>query len=141
MAAPQWHAIPTLVLVSLYILVITPLALTSKDTASLILAVIFGILIDADHLSIRRIKKILRGEKGPVPGWINWGHTWWFLVAFVGTSFITGIWLPFVSYAIHMLIDGGDRFPREMRWGGSPLPESLHRFYPEWLTYETKINI
>jgi hypothetical protein len=40
-----------------------------------------------------------------------------------------------------MLIDGGDRSNTEKYPGVAPLPEFLHRFYPQWAKYETKLLV
>lgn len=137
MAAPKWHAIPTAVFATASAIAYQP---TSPKNLFILVAVVgLGFFVDGDHLSIRRVKRILRGEKGPVPGWTNWMHTWWFLAVVVVGSLLLGNWLPLISFAVHMLIDGGNR--TEIGRGGSPLPESLHRFYPRWMTYETGLII
>lgn len=141
MAAPKWH-----VLTTAPIAVVSAVAYpaTTPENIIILAGIIgLGIFVDGDHLSIRRVKKILRGEKGPVPGWTNWAHTWWFAAMLVVGSFFLGNWLPFISYAVHMLIDGGNKTMLEpnIKWGNSPLPEFLHQFYPRWLTYETGLII
>ena len=116
-----------------------PIILLSHETIVILLILGLGFFVDGDHLSIRRIKKVLRKEKGPMPDWINWAHTWWFCGTLVVGSFFLGNWLPFLSYAVHMLIDGGNR--SDIGRGYSPMPESLTRFYPKWATYETGLII
>jgi hypothetical protein len=138
MAAPQWHAVPTAV-----IAIASAVAYPSTTLENIIVlagVVGLGILVDVDHLSIRRVKKILRGEKGPVPGWTNWGHTWWFATVVAVGSFLLGNWLAFLSYAAHMLMDGGNRDVKKHP-GAAPLPEFIHRFCPERWKYETGLII
>lgn len=139
MAAPKWHALAT---TPIAIVSTVAYPLTTPENIIVLAGVVgLGIFTDGDHLSIRRVKKILRKEKGPVPGWINWGHTWLFCVAVVLVSIFVWSILPFVSYTVHMLIDGGDRSNVEKYPGVAPLPEFLHRFYPEWAKYETGLII
>ncbi len=139
MAHPKVHAIPTFALALLYLLVIGPFALIGKDIVVVALVVLFGVFMDADHLSIRRIKKILIGQKGPVEGWINWMHTWQALAGVIIIAIIVGNILPLLSYVFHILIDGGDIDHRI--YSVSPLPKSIHRFYPQCLTYRTGLII
>ncbi len=139
MAHPKVHAVPTLVLALVYMLVVGPLALMGRDVIIVMLVLFFGIFMDGDHLSIRRIKRILSGQKGPVPGWINWMHTWEALVGVVIVAIIVGNILPLLSYVAHILIDGGDcdnPVPSP-----SPLPSFIHPVYPRWLTYHTGLII
>jgi len=140
MAHPKVHAVPTGMLAIISLVVYTPLALLSHNTLILALVLFFGIFMDGDHLSIRRIKKILRAEKGPVEGWVNWIHTWHALAGVIVASFLISSWLPFLSYASHILIDGANRsnlsYPK-----AAPLPTFIHRFYPQWLKYETGLII
>jgi hypothetical protein len=140
MAAPQWHAIPTAVIAAATAVVYPPTTLPNLFVLGAVVGL--GFFVDGDHLSIRRIKRILRGERGPVPGWVNWAHTWWFLGALTASSVHFGNYLPLASYAIHMLIDGGDRSNAEEKYSGTaPLPEFLHRFCPRWAKYETKLLV
>ncbi len=141
MAGPKVHAVPTLILTALAAIFCTPLALLSENSLILILVLFLGLFMDlVDHLSIRRIKKILCGEKEPVPGWVNWMHTWWACLGVLCVSTLLGSVLPFLSYAIHVVIDGGDR--SNLKYSGSaPLPEFLHQFYPAWAKYETGLII
>jgi hypothetical protein len=132
LALPKWHAIPTVV-IGVTSVVAYPLS-TPRNSLILIAVIGLGVFVDGDHLSIRRIKRILRGEKGPVPGWINYMHTWGALMGLVVLSFLIGNWLPFLSYTVHMLMDGANR--DNVEESVSPLPKSLHRFYPEWCKYE-----
>jgi len=140
MAHPKWHALPTFVLVGIYVLLVAPFALLSREVFIAILTIGLGIFMDADHVSVRRIKKILRGEKGPVPGWVNYMHTWQAFLGVVLLCAILGNFLPLSSFAIHIAIDGGDRSNVKYH-GAAPLPEFLHRFYPERLKYQTKLMI
>ncbi len=139
MAHPKVHAIPTFLLALLYVLVVGPLALMGRDVVIVILILFFGVLMDADHLSVRRIKKILSGQKGPVEGWINWMHTWQALAGVIIIAIIVGNILPLLSYVFHILIDGGDIDHRICL--ASPLPKSIHPFYPKCLTYRTGLII
>lgn len=135
MAHPKVHVISTHTLALVYLLGVGPLALrcNGQDVMVVALVVLFGILIDADHLSIRKIKKILRGEKGPIPGWVNWMHTWQALVGVIIIVMIIGNVLPFIAYIMHILIDGADR--ANLTYPNSPLPTLIYRFYPRWMTY------
>ncbi len=103
------------------------------------LIILFGLCIDVDHLSFKRIKKILKGEKKPVPGWINRLHTWQALAAIC--IFAILIWNPFplLSYLGHILIDAGDQ--SNSIYKTSPLPRFLHYFYPKCLTYKADLII
>ncbi len=141
MAFPQWHAIPTAIIVIISVICCAPFAFLSGNTLILSLVLFFGVFMDfVDHLSVRRIKKILRGEKGPIPEWTNWMHTWQALAGVIIVVIIVGNVLPLISYVIHILIDGGDNnyefFPHV-----APLPTVIHPFYPKWLTYKTPIII
>lgn len=72
MAGPKVHGIATLPIIVLSWIIYTPVIILSKNTFILCLVLFLGFGMDfVDHLSIRRIKKILRGEKGPIKGWIN----------------------------------------------------------------------
>lgn len=140
MAHPKVHVIFTFALALLYLLVVGLFVLAGKDVVIVILVVLFGVLIDADHLSIRRIKKILSGRKGPIEGWINWMHTWQVLAGIIIMTIMFGNILPLISYVVHILIDGGDISNAKCH-GVAPLPEWLHQFYPSWLTYHTPLFI
>lgn len=137
MAHPKWHTLPTLVLAGLCLFATMPLVLMSMEAVVAGLVIFLGVFIDIDHVSVRRIKKILRKDKGPVSGWVNWAHTWQFALAVALISVFVWSALPFVSYAVHMLVDGGNRSGVTLSKGNSPLSDFLHRFYPRWLTYET----
>ncbi len=140
MAHPKWHAIPTTILTIISICCYMPLAILSDNTLVLLLVMGFGVFMDfIDHLSVRRIKKILSGQKGPVEGWINWMHTWQALAGVIIIAIIVGNILPLLSYVFHILIDGGDIDHRI--YSVSPLPKSIHRFYPKCLTYRTGLII
>lgn len=135
MAAPQWHAIPTALIATASAMTYPP---TTPENIIILSGVVgLGIFVDVDHVSVRGVRRILKGVKGPLPGWVNWMHTWWALVAVVVGSFTFGNWLPFLSYAVHMLIDGGNRSDVALNPGTSPLPQTIHCFYPHWATYET----
>lgn len=142
MASPKVHFWPTLILSGVYFFVFCMIPLFTLGNREILITFLifgFGFLIDIDHLSLRRIKKILRGEKGPVSGWVNWMHTGWALVGVILVCYVLENYLPLVSYAIHILIDAGDR--GNLKYRSSPLPEYLHRFFPEWLKYETGLII
>jgi len=140
MAGPKVHAVPTGIIAIIALIIYTPLALLSSSTAILLLVLFLGVFMDIDHLSIRRIKKIRRGEKGPVEGWVDWMHTWQALVGIIILSVIIFNILPIASYLVHILIDSGNRsnikYPDK-----TPLPGFIHQFYPRWMTYETKFVI
>lgn len=148
MAHPKWHMIPTLVISGTEVAINPPTSILSEGSFILAGVVILGFFVDGDHLSIRRIKKILQGkEKGPVVDWVNYMHTWPTAIAFAVASLILTValpagWLwcfPLLSYAFHMVIDGGDKSNLDIP--NSPLPKSIHRFYPRWMTYETGLII
>lgn len=137
MAYPKWHIVPTAVIGGAYWFFHRPLKAWSRDTLVLLLIVGFGVLLDVDHLSIRRVKKLLRRDRSPIEGWVNWLHTWYALVGIVVVSAIIGNLLPLLSYSVHILIDGADRGNPIER--NSLLPAAIHRFYPEWMTYDSEI--
>ena len=180
MALPQVHVVATAPL-AIWSAVVYPL--NSVFGICNFVAVLFcGILFDIDHVSMRRIRRIMDIEgvevkgwkewikifylfglkiissllkkqktkkqgKGPIAGWINYFHTWqkavWIVVAWLGMIMVAAAWdsltayLPILSYWIHIIVDADGRGNRT--YDNSPLPKFLHRFFPEWLTYEEKI--
>lgn len=111
-------------------------------------AVVFGVLVDVDHLPFGRLWKAYQyGKMWKVWrvwrkfGWfdenhLDFFHTWWGLAGVVGFSLVIGAWMPMIAFGVHMLIDGGSR--DQLTYSKcAPLPRSLHRFYPEWLKYNT----
>ncbi len=140
MARSRCHAIPTGIIFILVVLICPPLAIFSENALIAAAVIFFGFFVDLDHLSIKRIRKILRGGKGPIENWVNWMHTVWALIVVVGISALLINYWPLVSYGIHILIDAGDRGHLEYP-GLSPLPGFLHQFYPEFLKYETGLII
>lgn len=140
MASPKVHLLPTAVLASIYFFAVAPLFFYSRQNLIIILIIGLGFLMDVDHLSAQRIQKILRGEKGPVPGHVNLMHTWIALFFVIVGCYAIENYLPLVSYGIHILIDAGDRGNLQYH-GSSPLPEFLHGFIPECLKYETGLII
>lgn len=106
---------------------------------------VFGVLIDADHLPFGRLWKAYRSGclfmVWKKFGWfdenhLDFLHTWWALAGATIFSLIIGAWVPIIAFGVHMLVDGGSRdqlvYPK-----CAPLPRALHRFYPEWLKYNT----
>lgn len=146
MAHPKWHIVPTLAVVIISVVFYTPLMLLSKNLIILLMVIGFGVFLDADHfLSFRRIriKALLAMDGAPIEGWTNEMHDWPGLIIVAALSIIVANWLPFISYAAHILIDGANRANLKYpRW--SPLPTLIHRLlllliklriYPKWLTY------
>ncbi len=146
MASPIFHLIPTGILISIYFLCAVPFMLISKNTLILLLILAFSLLIDIDHLSIRRIKKLLRGERKPIQGWVNWAHTWYFLAGVVMVTFALVVFdefsvenfLPFISYALHILIDAGNE--KNKLYPNSPLPVKLKPIIPKFLRYSYQFH-
>lgn len=136
MAHPQWHVLPTAVVGGFSCVFYRPLKIWGKNTLVILLVIGFGLLTDIDHLCLRRVKKLLRGDISPVEGWINHMHTWYALVGVVVISVIIGNLLPLASYALHVLVDGANR--ANLEYLDSPLPRAIHGFYPRWLTYDSE---
>ena len=137
MAGPKTHAGPTVVLMAASAFVCTPMALVSKNSLVLFLVLFFGVLFDfVDHFSVRRIRKLAKGDVEPVENWICWMHTWWAALGVLAISLAVWNVLPFLSYAVHILIDAARKEIEEYKDG--PLPASLSRFIPPWLRYSVK---
>jgi hypothetical protein len=96
----------------------------------------FGFMIDADHISSLKPKKILDGSWARDISWKNYMHTWQFFLAVISTSIYIWNFLPLVSYAIHILIDSLNRGNRLTK--KALLPATIHKFIPEWATYDFK---
>lgn len=133
MAKPKWHVLATTPIAVVAAVKHLPQDIISRESAILISAVLLGVFIDVDHLSIRRIKRIIAGQKGPVADWINWLHTWQAMLVIAIFSLVLQTFLPFMSYLIHILIDGANR--DNLLFNNSPLPRRTHPFYPRQLTY------
>lgn len=126
MASPKWHTIATLPLVIITLCLDLPLILTSKSLLVLILVILFGIGLDIDHLSIRRIKKLLRGEKEPLSNWVNYLHTWYGLLLITLFSLIViKLLIPLIAYLLHILIDSSNE--NNKFFDDSPLSSFLYR--------------
>jgi hypothetical protein len=114
--------------------------------------IIFGVLIDIDHLPSGRLWTAFRsdGLSGVKKSWkengwldadhLNFMHTRLSVVVVIVFSAVIGNFWPFVAYAIHIVIDGGSisslYYPK-----CSPLTRDIHlsfsRFYPKWALYHT----
>jgi len=128
LASPKCHAVSTGALVVGYSAIAG-----IPETWTMLFILFFGVFVDIDHLSVLRIKKLLKKDKTVVEGWVNYMHTWQGLLVLSIFCFFTGLLLPWLAYIIHMLVDGANR--NNMRFQTSPLPKKIHRFYPEWLKY------
>jgi hypothetical protein len=139
MANPRWHAAPTAVLTVVSLVVYPVSSIISKNLFIAIMVILLGFLVDIDHLPFNKLKQFLMGGKWLDPNHVNIMHTWYALAGVIIFSAIIGNCLPLLSYAVHILIDGGSR--TSMRYPKcSPLPRYLYRFYPRWLTYETGLG-
>jgi hypothetical protein len=98
-----------------------------------------GVFMDYfDHLSRKRIKKLLRGDIEPLPAkeHINSMHTWWALASVCAFSIWTWNLFPFIAYAFHIAIDSRDRGVVKVQ--NEPLPLFFHQFWPEKWKSEIK---
>lgn len=129
MAKPQYHVVPAAICAYLgYQL--------GGGWPEAIAASFSGFFLDVDHLSIRRIKNILNGRrKDFVPGWVDYFHTRKAALIFLVAAIFTNWWFALASYAIHMLIDGGNK--ENLASHEAPLPEAMFKFYPPRLTYRS----
>jgi len=129
MAKPQWHVPSTAACAVLAYSV-------GGGWQEAVAASFSGFFIDFDHLSFRRVKNLFEGRwKEYIPGWIDYFHTWQAALFFLAVSAYLGWWFAFVSYIIHVLIDGANR--ENLVSHEAPLPEFLFRFYPTWLIYRS----
>jgi hypothetical protein len=134
MAKPSYHAIHTVLLVMLYILA-TLSCIFCIHSYLVIAAVIFlGIFIDIDHVGSLKNDDIKAGKWLEMPNHVNWLHTKKGLLVALLISFLLLNYIPFLSFAIHMFVDGANRANR-YKPTRSPLPAWLHHFYPRALTY------
>lgn len=134
-AKPKWHAIVTIVPV-LYLAVVSVNLWSARTVTEMAAIVFLGVLVDVDHLSWLRVKKILRHDLTPVPYHVNYLHSW--LGAIVVTAFCLkmGFYLAFAMYAAHMFVDGCNRDnTRSGPVGISPIPTWIYQFCPEWAKY------
>ncbi len=143
MARPKWHIAHSIILLIVVCLLIS---LTwGKGITAFLLVFGFGVLVDIDHLhpiffwnlNFRKIKNLITGnvkdlELQPA-GWVNYLHTWQTIVGVTIFSLIIGSWLPFVSYSVHMVVDGANR--ANFEYPASPLPKAIHWLYPRCFTY------
>lgn len=143
MAGLRVHIISTGILTGLYLLICTVLTalLPQSDIWQLLGIFGLGILIDFDHISIRRIKKLLKGDRTPFKGWTNWAHTVEFAFLVIAGTIIDNFFLgqpsidkflPAAAYFLHILIDAGNT-----EVINSPLPSSLSFLVPSWLKYKS----
>lgn len=132
MALPQTHAVATapIAVVSLWLY---PLK-TSEDVAIFVGVIFFGIFLDADHLSVRRIKRIIDGDWTPLEDYINFLHTWQALVIAAVVSVVVSHYLPLISYLAHLLLDGANEYNQVCK--NAPFLTWLHKFYPGCLKYK-----
>jgi len=136
MASPKWHAVPTTALTVISLVAYPVSSIINKNLFITIAIILLGFFVDADHIPFGKLKQLIKERKWLDSNHINIMHTWYALAGIIILSVIFGNCLPLLSYAVHILIDGGSR--TSMRYPKcSPLPRSLHRFYPRWLTYET----
>lgn len=147
---------------------------TLYGVVNLAAIIFFGILLDGDHISPKRIKRVMgvedeakkirvkewpnlfvrffiksvkavlgsgkkEGGKGPVPGWINYLHTWQAATVILVFSFLFWTFLPAGAYAVHIAVDAASQ--GQERFNGEPLPRLLHRFIPRWLVYKDKLPL
>lgn len=130
MAKPQYHVVPAGICVGLAYWV-------GGGWQEAVAASFTGFFLDIDHMSIRRFKNILEGRrKDYIPGWVDYFHTWYGALTFLVLCILFGWWwFAFASYAVHILIDGGNN--ENLVSHEAPLPEYMFRFYPPWLTYRS----
>jgi len=98
-----------------------------------------GVLIDVDHLSPARVKKILKGGHGPIPGHLNYFHGWSALVGVILVCVNFKAYLPLTAYILHIFIDAGNRDNENSGpMGIAPVPDFLYKHWPDWLKYGRK---
>lgn len=173
MALPKTHAGFTLPII-VWSVVRYPLD-TLYGVVNLAAIIFFGILLDGDHISPKRIKRVMgvedgkrefmstkewlglfirffiksakvvlgngkkEGGKGPVPGWINYLHTWQAAVVILVLSFLFWNFLPAGAYAVHIAVDAASQ--GQEKYFSEPLPRVLHKLLPRWLTYKDHIPL
>lgn len=116
MASPKVHAKASGLLLVMY--VVGFFIGFTFDWLDILWIVVFGILIDADHIPFGRLWQAFKfgGFIGVKKSWFKYGwfdadhlnimHTWTALVAVTFFSYEMSNPWPLVSFAIHMLIDG-----------------------------------
>ena len=151
MAGPKTHAVASLGLIVMYIIgFFIGFTLSWTD---IMWIVVFGILIDGDHISFGRLWRALKlsGMSGVLASWkkdgwfdsyhLNAMHTWSSLAVVIIFSFIVGSVWSLVAFVIHTLIDAGsldqNDYPK-----CSPMPRDILRhfalrYYPKWGLYHT----
>ncbi len=92
-----------------------------------------GVLIDIDHFSTERFKKMRSGDTSLVKGKTYFFHGWWGPAVMFALMF--GFWSPFIwlAYVAHMFIDG---FGKDLV--NEPVPIFISKFVPENWKYEMK---
>ena len=154
MASPRFHTKATVILIAMCYGMGLIVGFTLLDYLDIFWIVVFGVLIDLDHLPFGRLYKAFKkgGHQAVVESWkrqgwldsdhLNIMHTWWALVVVVIFSFfVGGVW-AFIAFVVHLLIDSGSLnnldYPK-----CSPLPRDVLRsiglrYYPKWALYHTK---
>lgn len=171
MALPKKHFICTLPILIASIFLMPPFDL--KGLANLAGTIFFGIFIDVDHFSWRRIVKITsrdismptslpqklkifcefflitfrvlilggkkKGEKGQIPDWTNYLHTWQAALIITVSGVCITVWscpfyFPVLAYWWHIIIDSA--YKGRLTIVHNPLPAYLNRFVPEKWKYD-----
>jgi len=147
MASPRVHIKATVgLIIVLYALgLIIGFAL---DYGDIFWLVIFGIMIDGDHLPFGRLWRAFNfGGVGEVRrvwkkyGWfdaghVNFFHDWPGLAVAVVACVIVWSLPALMAYGIHMVIDGG-----VIESETSPVAHFLNRRYPEWARYHSEFAL
>lgn len=137
MAGPAVHIVTTLP-IAVWAWLAYPLAGPINENILIQIFIwILGIFPDVDHLSAARIRKLLGGDVAPVEGHLDWFHTIPAMVVIFFTSLVFFNFLPLFAFALHMIIDGGEKTLLVYR-GEKPLPRMIFNFYPEWAKYTSR---
>lgn len=139
MASPKTHAASTITLIVFWAALtaaLSPSLIWNKNWTALLLVIFFGVLMDVDHLPFCNLKAYLEGRSGYKDKQKLFFHLWPGLIIAASSSFLVTNILPFLSYTIHILIDGGSR----EGYAKPHLPYYLHCLYPSWLKYETDMG-
>lgn len=110
--------------------------LYSVDGLILFCIIFLGIFSDLDHISSwNYLKGYFDGTLEVDKNWINWMHTWQFLLVVAFISFLIGNYLPFLSISVHIFMDGFNR--ANLKYPNSPIPTAMVKWLLRhgWWTY------
>jgi len=130
MASAKAHFPISLAVATVGILPNIPESLSSKSLLVLTLIMIFGVIVDLDHISSLNPAKIKDGSWIREPTHVNWAHTWEIALLVLFISIRLWNFLPFISYVLHMIVDGPNL--NNVR---SPLPWGLFPYFPKFMRY------